>query len=295
MIGPTIITHGTEEQKARYLGPILSAQEIWCQGFSEPEAGSDLASVRTRAVRDGVGWRLSGQKVWTSLAHRARWSMILARTGGEDDLPGRRLTMFVMEMDQPGVVIRPLRQLTGDAEFSELFLEDAYVPDENVLGPVGEGWRVAITTLMHERATLSFGLQADLNVAFQELLDLARSTPHDGDPAIDDPLVRERLARLRIELEVMRLTAYRELARTIETGAPGPGGSLGKWQWADINQEMMGLALELLGPTAAVEGDAWIYRYLRSRANSIEGGTSEILKNILAERVLGLPRARMVA
>jgi alkylation response protein AidB-like acyl-CoA dehydrogenase len=286
MGGPTLIAHGTEEQKRRYLEPILSADEIWCQGFSEPEAGSDLASLKTRAVRDGDEWVVTGQKVWTTLAHHAKWCMLVART--DPDAPRHQgLTYFLMDMEQDAIQVRPLRQITGEAEFNELFIEDARIPNENILGGEGNGWAVAITTLMHERATLAFGLQIRVKITLAELLDEARRS---GVAA--DPVIRDRLAQLYIESEVLRLNALRGLSAIMRTGVPGPEGSLGKWQWADVNQALTELAVELRGPRAVLDDERWTYRFLRARANSIEGGTTEILKNIIAERVLGLPKLR---
>jgi alkylation response protein AidB-like acyl-CoA dehydrogenase len=286
MGGPTVIAHGTEEQKRRYLEPILSADEIWCQGFSEPEAGSDLASLKTRAVRDGDEWVVTGQKVWTTLAHHAKWCMLVART--DQDAPRHKgLTYFLMDMEQDAIQVRPLRQITGEAEFNELFIEEARIPHENILGGEGNGWAVAITTLMHERATLAFGLQIRVKITLSELLAEARESG-----AAEDPVIRDRLAQLYIESEVLRLNALRGLSAIMRTGVPGPEGSLGKWQWADVNQALTELALELRGERAVLDDDRWTYRFLRARANSIEGGTTEILKNIVAERVLGLPRMR---
>ena len=286
MGGPTVIAHGTEEQKRRYLEPILSADEIWCQGFSEPEAGSDLASLKTRAVRDGDEWVVTGQKVWTTLAHHAKWCMLVART--DPDAPRHQgLTYFLLDMEQDAVQVRPLRQITGEAEFNELFIEEARVPRENIVGGEGNGWAVAITTLMHERATLAFGLQIRARITLSELLAEARQSG-----AAVDPVIRDRLAQLYIESEVLRLNALRGLSAIMRHGAPGPEGSLGKWQWAEVNQALTELAIELRGPRAVLDDDRWTYRFLRARANSIEGGTTEILKNIVAERVLGLPRMR---
>jgi alkylation response protein AidB-like acyl-CoA dehydrogenase len=286
MGGPTVIAHGSEEQKRRYLEPILSASEIWCQGFSEPGSGSDLASVKTRGVRDGDGWVVTGQKVWTTLAQHAKWCMLVART--DPDAPKHKgLTYFLMDMEQDGVQVRPLRQITGEAEFNELFIEEARIPDENIVGGEGNGWAVAITTLMHERATLAFGLQIAVKLALRELMDLVRESGATGDP-----LVRDRLAQLYIEAEVLRLNAYRGLSAIMRDGVPGPEGSLGKWQWAEVNQALTELAMDLRGPRAVLQDDTWTFRFLRARANSSEGGTTEILKNIVAERVLGLPRMR---
>jgi alkylation response protein AidB-like acyl-CoA dehydrogenase len=286
MGGPTVVAHGTEDQRRRYLEPILSAREIWCQGFSEPGSGSDLASVKTRAVRDGDGWVVTGQKVWTTLAQHAKWCMLVART--DPDAPKHQgLTYFLMDMEQDAVQVRPLRQITGESEFNELFIEEARIPDENIIGGEGNGWAVAITTLMHERATLAFGLQIAVKLALRELMDEARHAR-----AARDPLIRDRLAQLYIESEVLRLNAYRGLTAIMRDGVPGPEGSLGKWQWAEVNQALTELAMDLRGPRAVLQDDTWTFRFLRARANSIEGGTTEILKNIVAERVLGLPRMR---
>jgi alkylation response protein AidB-like acyl-CoA dehydrogenase len=291
MGGPTVIAHGTDDQKRRYLEPILSAKEIWCQGFSEPGSGSDLASLKTRAVRDGDEWVVTGQKVWTTLAHHAKWCMLVART--DQDAPKHQgLTYFLMDMDQDAVQVRPLVQITGEAEFNELFLEEARIPNENIIGGEGNGWGVAITTLMHERATLAFGLQIQVHIALRELIEKAKSTRANGTMASEDEVVRDRLAQLYIEAEVLRLNAYRGLTAIMRNGVPGPEGSLGKWQWAEVNQSLTEVAQDIAGPQAMLRDDEWTYRFLRARANSIEGGTTEILKNIVAERVLGLPRMR---
>ncbi|HWD86262.1 MAG TPA: acyl-CoA dehydrogenase family protein [Solirubrobacteraceae bacterium] len=292
MGGPTVIAHGTEEQKQRYLPAILSAEEIWCQGFSEPESGSDLASLKTRAVRDGDEWVVTGQKVWTTFAHHAKWCMLVART--DPDAPKHKgLTYFLMDMKQEAVQVRPLRQITGEAEFNELFIEEARIPEENIVGGEGNGWAVAITTLMHERFTLAFGLQMGVQIALGQLRARAQETPAaDGRSAAEDPVIRQRLAQLMIEAEVLRLNAYRGLSSVMRNSVPGPEGSLGKWHWSEVNQSLTELAMDMAGPRAMLAEDDWTYRFLRARANSIEGGTTEILKNIVAERVLGLPRMR---
>ncbi len=292
MGGPTVIAHGTEEQRQRYLQPILSAEEIWCQGFSEPDSGSDLASLKTRAVRDGDEWVVTGQKVWTTFAHHAKWCMLVART--DPEAPKHKgLTYFLMDMEQDAVQVRPLRQITGEAEFNELFIEEARIPNDNIVGGESNGWAVAITTLMHERATLAFSLQVGVQIALRELVEKASaSRGSNGDAASEDPVIRQRLAQLMIEGEVLRLNAYRGLSATMRTGVPGPEGSLGKWHWSEINQSLTELAMDIEGPRAMLADDTWTYRFLRARANSIEGGTTEILRNIVAERVLGLPRMR---
>ena len=284
--GPTLMSWGTDEQKDRFLGPILSGEEIWCQGFSEPEAGSDLAALKSRAVRDSDGWLVTGQKVWTSGAQYARWCMLVART--DADAPKHKgLTYFLMDMDQAEVQVRPLRQITGESEFNELFIEGARIPDEHVIGGVGNGWKVALTTLMNERAGLAFFLQIRLR---QLLDDLIAEAAARG--LLEDDLVADRLGDLHVRAELLRLTAYRGLTAIEKYGQPGPEGSLTKWMWSDANQRLTELAAELLGPEALVAGSRWGYELLRARGNSIEGGTTEILKNIVAERVLGLPRVR---
>ncbi|MGE5408793.1 MAG: acyl-CoA dehydrogenase family protein [Syntrophothermus sp.] len=300
MGGPVVIAHGTDEQKRRYLEPILTGEEIWCQGFSEPESGSDLASLKTRAVKDGDEWVVTGQKVWTTFAQYAKWCMLVART--DPDAPKHQgLTYFLMDMEQDGVEAKPLVQITGEGEFNEVFINEARIPDENVVGGVGNGWGVAITTLMNERAGLAFGAIAQVQNSLARLARLATEVREGGGgSAAQDSHFRQRIAQLHIEAEAMRLGAYRGLTKTMQSGIPGPEGSLGKWQWADINQALTELALDIEGAYAplsrgaerAIAGGAWQYGFLRSRANSIEGGTTDILRNIIAERVLGLPRLR---
>jgi alkylation response protein AidB-like acyl-CoA dehydrogenase len=299
MAGPTIIHHGTEAQKSAHLQAILTADDIWCQGFSEPNSGSDLASLQTRAVEDGDGFVVNGQKVWTTLGHVAKWCILLTRTGSADEKHSG-LTYLIVDMKSPGVEVKPLVQMTGDAEFNEIYFTDVRVPRENLLGGVGEGWRVAMTTLMHERATLGVALQVRSRIAFDELATLARETRSNGGAKSEDPLLRQKLAQLYIETEVMRFNGYRGLTRMLRGEPPGPEGSINKLMWSEVNQRLMETALDVLGPAALLaEGEEsapnagrWSYGFLRSRANSIEGGTSEVLRNILAERVLGLPRSR---
>jgi alkylation response protein AidB-like acyl-CoA dehydrogenase len=286
LAGPTIMTWGTPEQKERHLTPILTAEEIWCQGFSEPDAGSDLASLKTRAVKENGDWIISGQKVWTSGAQYSKWCMLVART--DADAPKHKgLTYFLMDMEQEGVQVVPLRQITGEPEFNELFIDGARIPDENVLGGVGNGWKVALTTLMNERAGLAFFLQVRLRQLLDRLIEEAA-----GRGLLEDPVIAERLGELHLKAEVLRLTAYRGLTAIQKYGQPGPEGSLTKWMWSETNQQLTQFAADLLGPEALVAGGRWSYELLRARGNSIEGGTTEVLKNIVAERVLGLPRAR---
>jgi alkylation response protein AidB-like acyl-CoA dehydrogenase len=291
MAGPTIMAHGTEAQKERYLAKILSAEEIWCQGFSEPNAGSDLAAVQTAITLapDGRRFIVSGQKVWSSYAHIADFCILVGR--GDPDAPRyQNLTYVIVDMRAPGVEVRPLRQITGEAEFNEIFFTDVEVPRENLLGEIGQGWQVAMTTLLHERATLGFALTTTLEVGVRKLIALAR------ERGADDPLTRDRVAREWIELQALKLTNYRALTRLMQTGIPGPEGSGVKLHWSEQNQRLTKLALELHGPEAQLmdgeNGGYWQFQQLRSRGNTIEAGTSEVLRNIIAERVLGLPRSR---
>jgi alkylation response protein AidB-like acyl-CoA dehydrogenase len=286
LAGPTIMTWGTSEQKERHLHPILTAEEIWCQGFSEPDAGSDLASLKTRAVRDGDEWVITGQKVWTSGAQYSKWCMLVARTDAE--VPKHKgLTYFLMDMEQEGVQVVPLRQITGSPEFNELFIDGARVPHANVLGGEGNGWKVALTTLMNERAGLAFFLQVRLRQLLDQLIARAAA-----EGKLDDSVIADRLGELHLRAEILRLTAYRGLTNIEKYGQPGPEGSLTKWMWSDTNQQLTQFAADLLGPSALRAGDRWAYELLRARGNTIEGGTTEVLKNIVAERVLGLPKAR---
>ncbi len=297
MAGPTIIAYGTEEQKKRYPAKILSCEEVWCQGYSEPNAGSDLASLQTRAVKDGDHWVINGQKVWTSLAHIADWMMLLART--DPDAPKHKgITYFLLDMHLPGVTVKPLRQITGDAEFNEVFFDNVRVHESQVLGGVDNGWQVGLTTLMYERLALGFGLQVRLRVALDGLVDMARHVEKGGRPTTKDPVLRQKIAQLWIETESLKVTGARAITKLLRGELPGPEASAGKMVWVDVNQRIQELAMEIQGPYAqlvagsdrAVENGVWQYAFLRSRANSIEGGTTEIQRNIIGERVLGLPK-----
>ncbi|HVE99408.1 MAG TPA: acyl-CoA dehydrogenase [Mycobacteriales bacterium] len=297
MAGPTIIVHGTDAQKAQHLERILSGETVFCQGFSEPGAGSDLASVRTRADLDGDHFVVNGQKVWSSYAHIADWCILVTRSepGSEKH---RGLTYLLVDMHSPGVEVRPLRQITGDPEFNEIFFTDVRVPVENVLGEVGGGWGVAMTTLLHERGTLGFALTARLEVLLTKIIALARTPDEAGRRPGDDPVLRDRIAQHWVELQALRFTNYRSLTSLVKTGVPGPEGSVAKLHWSESNQRLTSLALELIGPAAQLDGAEgvwsgfWQYQQLRSRGNTIEAGTSEILRNIIAERVVGLPKSR---
>jgi alkylation response protein AidB-like acyl-CoA dehydrogenase len=286
LAGPTILAWGSEEQKERYLPRILRGEEVWCQGFSEPEAGSDLAEVKTTARLEGDEWVVEGQKVWTSDAQYAKRCLLLVRT--DPAAPKHRgLTYLILDMEQPGVRTRPLKQLTGGTEFNEVFLEGARVPAGDLLGAPGQGWRVAITTLMTERAGPGFYSLVKMG---QRLDDLWAAAAERG--TLDDPMIARRLADLRVKVQVARLTAMRGLTTTERLGEPGPEGSLVKWMWSQTNQEVSELAVAVLGPEAVTAGSPAAFEGLRSLGNSIEGGTTEILKNVVAERALGLPKAR---
>ncbi|GHF28982.1 acyl-CoA dehydrogenase [Amycolatopsis deserti] len=296
MAAPTILRFGTEEQKKRYLRPLWTGEEVWCQLFSEPGAGSDLAALGTRAVRDGDEWVVNGQKVWTSVAHIARFAILVTRT--DPDVPKHQgMTYFICDMTDPGVEVRPLRQLTGEAEFNEVFLSGVRIPDANRLGAVGEGWKVAQTTLMNERVAIGG------NAIPREggLIGMVSRTWRER-PELRTPELHDRLLRLWVEAEAARLAGTR-LRQQLAVGAPGPEGSAMKLAFAKLQQALTGLEIELSGEDG-LRYDDWTlrrpekvdmlgrgpgYRYLRAKGNSIEGGTSEVLRNIISERVLGLP------
>ena len=287
MGGPVVIAHGTEDQKKRYLPPLLSAEEIWCQGFSEPNAGSDLSGLQTRAEDKGDHYLVNGQKVWTTLAHVAKWCMLVTRERKEAN-PRDGLTYLLVDMESPGVEVRPLVQITGDAEFNEIFFKDVEVPKSQILGEAGNGWAVAMTTLLHERGTLGMALATRAQITAAELADHARKLGRGSDP-----LVRQKIARYTIEARALQLNGYRAVTAVKRNGIPGPEGSILKLMWSELNQQMAETAVDIAGPAGQVgDGVGWKYQFLRSRANTIEAGTSEVLRNILAERVLGLPRSR---
>ena len=292
LVGPTLMAHGTDAQKARWLPPILSARELWCQLFSEPGAGSDLASLTTRARRagGGRGWVVDGQKVWSSYAQYARWGYLLARTD-RDAPPHRAMTAMVVDMEAPGVEVRPLVQMTGDAEFNAVFLTDVSVGDDEVIGEPGEGWAVAATTLTHERGTSPRQLVVH-TMLVDELLRRAREAG-----GVDDAVLRHRLVQAYVELTIFRLHNYRTLTDLARSGTPGPAASVVKLFWSEMSQRMHETALALLGPSVATEPDpadpeaARIVRNaLYYRAATIFAGTSEIQRNLIGERTLGLPR-----
>ena len=296
MAAPTVREHAqSEELKKFFLRPLATTEDIWCQLFSEPGAGSDLAGLATSAVPDGRDWIVNGQKVWTSLAHKARWGLLLART--DPDAPKHKgLTYFVLDMHEPGVQCRPLRQMTGQAEFNEVYITEARIPDEHRLGAVGDGWRVAMTTLMNERSALGASGNRRGSGAIADAVQLWASRPD-----LHTPVLRDRLTQLWLRAEAQRLTSERSRAGA-GAGGPGPEGSIGKLVGAELNQSIYEFCMDLLGPEGTLDhsyamhganaGDDWRgpvqQRFLRSRANTIEGGTSEVMRNILGERVLGL-------
>ncbi|HKA54478.1 MAG TPA: acyl-CoA dehydrogenase [Candidatus Binatia bacterium] len=295
MSGPTIIHWGTEEQKRRYLPKILSGEEIWCEGLSEPNAGSDLASMQTRAVEDGDYFVINGQKVWTSYAHRADYIQLFVRTD-PNTAKHKGISCLIVDLKTPGVTVRPLVQITGDAEFNEVFFEDARVPRTNLLGPRDEGWKVLVTTLMHERA----GIGAELPVHRQltELLRLSKTVEVNGKPASEDAAVRQKLAQFAIECRAVTYNMFRSFSKRLKGNPPGPEGSINKLVGSELNLRMAAFATELLGPYAqltqgsayAVDHGRWPRAALWGRLLTIGGGTSEIQRGILGDRVLGLPK-----
>jgi alkylation response protein AidB-like acyl-CoA dehydrogenase len=298
LIGPTIIGYGTDAQKERFIPKILSAEEIWCQGFSEPNAGSDLASLQTEARLDGDHYTVSGQKVWTSYGWVGDWCELVVRTDREA-AKHKGLTVLLVNMKSAGVEVRPLRQMTGESEFSELFFRDVRVPVENVLGKVNDGWNVAVSTLMYERGSYGARLHLIFRRNISRLIQIARVTPRNGRTAADDPLIRQKLAQCFAEIEIMRLNQLRAFSRITATGVPGPEGSIQKIFWSELNQRVQQLAQEIMGPYGqliatdpqAIDKGMWSYGYLRTRGNTIEAGTSEVQRNIIGHFVLGLPRS----
>ncbi|MBD0325357.1 MAG: acyl-CoA dehydrogenase [Pyrinomonadaceae bacterium] len=293
LVGPTIIALGTDEQKSRYLPKILSGEEIWCQGFSEPNAGSDLAALGTKATREGDDFIINGQKIWTSFAQLADWCLLLVRTDRE--APRHKgITCVLLDMHSEGVSVRPLRQMSGDSGFNEVFFSNVRVPVKQVLGEINNGWTTAITALMNERANLGTGVQVVFKRNLEALITRSRTVERNGRPASLDPLVRQKLAQAYLELEILRLNTNRALTSLSKTGIPGPEGSTLKLYWSEMNQRTQQIAQEILGPYGQLkdfDNGMWEYAYLRSRGNTIEAGTSEIQRNIIAERVLGLPKS----
>ncbi|MGE0378035.1 MAG: acyl-CoA dehydrogenase [Planctomycetaceae bacterium] len=293
LVGPTVMAVGTPEQKARFLPRILSGEEVWCQGFSEPNAGSDVAALATRAARDGDEWVVNGQKIWTSFAHIADWCLLLVRT--DPSAPKHKgITTLLVDMKSPGVSVRPLRQMSGDSGFNEVFFTDVRVPVANQLGETNQGWGVAITVLMNERASLGSSMYVLIDQAVQGLIQQARLRTLNGKRLADDPINRQKIAQAVAELEVYRLNVNRSLSKLNKGQTPGADGSMLKIFWSEMYQRIAQTAMEVLGDISQLrdfDDGRWAYRYLRSRGATIEGGTSEIQRLILAERVLGLPKS----
>jgi len=292
MLGPTLMAHGSDAQKERYLRDMARGEEVWCQLFSEPAAGSDLAGLRSTAVRDGGDWVMNGQKIWSTGAHFSKWGMVVVRT--DPNVPKHAgLTYFIVDMEADGIEIRPIKQINGGSGFNEVFFSDVRVPDANRLGGEGDGWRVAITTLMNERVAIGGGAGAG---RFRDLLRLARLSRRGGRPAIEDSAVRQKLADIYVRSKGLQYTGYRTLSALSQGATPGPEGSIGKAVGAPLSQEIASLAMDLQGAAGGLlDEDAspmeglWQNAYLSAPGIRIAGGTDEILKNIVAERVLRLP------
>jgi alkylation response protein AidB-like acyl-CoA dehydrogenase len=292
MLGPTIMVHGTSEQKQRYLPPMLRGDEIWCQLFSEPSAGSDLAGLRTSAVRDGDDWVINGQKIWTTGAQYCKWGMVVCRSDPNAE-KHKGITYFIVDMQAPGIDIRPIKQINGLSGFNEVFFTDVRVADKNRVGGVNEGWRAALTTLMNERHSIGGGAGGP---DFKDLVQLAKHTTWNGRPALDDHAVRQQLARFYTRLKGLQYTSYRTQTALSRGQTPGPESSIGKLVGAPLRQEMALFALDLEGPAgasldpvAAPQDAVWQHSFLGAPGLRLAGGTDEILRNIIAERVLGLP------
>jgi alkylation response protein AidB-like acyl-CoA dehydrogenase len=297
MAGPTILACGTEDQKCEFLPKLLSGEHIWCQGFSEPNSGSDVASVATRAIRDGDDYIISGQKVWITSAHVADYCILLVRT--DPECPKHRgLSYFLVDMGISGVEVHPLVQITGEAEFNEVFFNEVRIPSKMLVGKEGQGWQIAMTTLMYERVVGDISVTSGLCWLYEGIVKMAKGIMLNGNAATKDPIIRQKLAQTFIELMVLRYTGYRSVSRLEAGNVPGPEGSIGKLFWSELYQRMTELAMEIQGQyhqlikgsPAAFNHGRWQYLYLISRGFTIGGGTSEIQRNIIGERVLGLPR-----
>ncbi|MDH4169868.1 MAG: acyl-CoA dehydrogenase family protein [Acidimicrobiia bacterium] len=294
LLGPTVVAYGTDEQKQRWVPPIIAASEWWCQGYSEPNAGSDLANVSTKAVRDGDRWVISGQKVWTSLAHMADWCFVVARTDPSQERH-KGLSYLLVPMDQPGIEVRPIVQITGGTEFNEVFFDEARTPIDNIVGTEGDGWKVAMGTLGFERGASTLGQQMTFRQEFDQLLEYAQQSG-----AADDPVLRQELAQAYSTLEILRYNQLRMLSIEASGGVPGPEMSIGKLYWASWHRAFGELMMRVRGATALVAGDPATGEgyvldsaqrtFLYSRAHTIYGGSNQVQRNILGERVLGLPR-----
>ena len=298
LVATTLLHHGTEEQRQRYLPKIIAGEEVWCQGFSEPNAGSDLASVRCKAELSGDHFVVNGQKIWTSFAQYAQWCILLART--DATLPKHQgISFLLVDMKTPGISIRPLRQISGESEFNETFFDDVEVPVENLVGELNGGWKIAMTTLAYERGPEdALGRNSHLNPATPKPIETTSSLRRGGRSAIDDPALRQRLAKSVVELELMRLNILRSFSKALKGAPRGPDSSMNKLYWSHVTQDLYETALEALGPLSPLNGGdplspaegKFQMSFLRSKAFTIYSGSSEIQRNIIAERVLGLPR-----
>jgi len=291
MLGPTLMKYGTPPQRERFLSRILTAEHLWCQGFSEPNAGSDLANLQTRAVREGDVFVVNGQKVWTSMGHVADWCFLLVRT--DPQAPKHKgISFLLVDMKTQGITVRPLRQITGEAEFNEVFFDNVPVPVDNLVGSLNEGWGVAVHTLAYERDLLTHIRHISLQTAVTRLIKLAQNRGQSPDPVL-----RQRIAGIVIGEQALKLNGYRSLTRILKGGAPGPEGSTAKLHWSQIDQELALTATEILGQYSQIaagpwapDGGQWEFYELLARGSGIRAGTTEILRNILSERVLGLPK-----
>jgi alkylation response protein AidB-like acyl-CoA dehydrogenase len=306
LLGPTLIVHGSDAQKERYIARMLTAEDIWCQLYSEPDAGSDLASLKTSAVRDGDDWIVNGQKVWTSLGPDADWGMLLART--DPNVPKHKgISYFVLDMHRPGVEVRPLKQITGHSEFAEIFFDNVRIPGENIIGGEGQGWELAQTTLGYERGGNTLARTTRHQANLRRLTEVCRVLSRDGVPALEDPLVRQRLGRMIVEVEVLRYAGYRILSKLEKGERPGAESSVDKLYYSELDKRHQELVQDILGPYGQLERglpenlalgggsqrgqeSSWTFNFLWSRAGTIYAGSSEIQKNIIGERVLKLPR-----
>lgn len=297
MAGPVINAMGTEEQKMEFLPKLLDGSHVWCQGFSEPNAGSDLASLTTRAVKNGDDYIVNGQKIWTSTAHMADYCMLLVRTN--PDVPKHRgLSYLLMDMSLPGIDVRPVQQLTGESEYCEVFLDDAKIPTHRLVGEEDGGWSIAITTLMFERVMGDLRMSNAFMREFHRTVEMAKNMKRGGKSVLEDNTFRQRMAQNYIELMVLKYNGFRSMSQVLKGGVPGPEGSIGKIIWSELHQRMTELSIEMEGPYGqlmkesplAVDDGFWQYAFLRAKGNTIEAGSSEILRNIVGERVLGLPK-----
>jgi alkylation response protein AidB-like acyl-CoA dehydrogenase len=293
LVGPTMIVWGTEQQKKYFLPKILSGEHVWCQGYSEPNSGSDLASLSTRAIRDGDDYLVNGQKIWTSFAHIADWCLLLVRTD-PSVAKHKGITCLLVDMKSEGISTKPLRQMSGESGFNEVFFTNVRVPVANQLGEVNRGWGVGIAVLMNERVNLGPSIYAHMKESLTALISQCKTRRRDGRLLAEDPLVRQKIGHAITELEIVRLTMDRALSKSNAGETPGPEGSILKLGWSEANQAITQMAMEILGDEAQLtefDGGRWAYSYLRSRGNTIEGGTSEVQRSILAERVLGLGKS----